>query len=59
MGKESSYNKQKTIPITLDSQGKIKFDAIINPGGVKNMQTKYQDLVAVKVEEDELKRPGK
>lgn len=57
MGNKPSSGQQ-TVPINVDSQGRIKFDAIINPGNSKALiQSRNEDLREKKVEEEDLKRP--
>eukprot|EP01119_Soliformovum_irregulare_P007019 TRINITY_DN19426_c0_g1_i1.p1 TRINITY_DN19426_c0_g1~~TRINITY_DN19426_c0_g1_i1.p1 ORF type:complete len:563 (-),score=152.12 TRINITY_DN19426_c0_g1_i1:49-1737(-) len=59
MGRES--NSSQTVPLTVDNQGQIRYDAVINPGGTKKLQSRHSDLVAYQVKEesvDSLARPS-
>jgi SNW domain-containing protein 1 len=56
MGKDPAQDS-KTVPITLDSQGRIKYDALINPSGKRNVQARHDDLQIKLYEEESLKRP--
>jgi len=48
---------QKAVPLTTDSQGRIKYEAILNPNSQKQIAARYEDLSARKFDADELRRP--
>lgn len=56
MGKKDD-SSQKTVPITLDSSGKIKYESIIDPSGERQIMAKHSDLTAKLLDSDELQRP--
>lgn len=58
MGKKQNFSKQgKTLPVTLDSKGRVNYDVVVHPGGKKMVQTRHEDLVAKRFEDEDLKRP--
>jgi len=56
MGRKDSAS-QKTVPVTLDAKGRIKYDAIINPLADRQIFSRPEDMTAKLFEEDEMKRP--
>eukprot|EP01118_Nematostelium_gracile_P003243 TRINITY_DN1368_c0_g1_i1.p1 TRINITY_DN1368_c0_g1~~TRINITY_DN1368_c0_g1_i1.p1 ORF type:complete len:547 (+),score=174.50 TRINITY_DN1368_c0_g1_i1:86-1726(+) len=52
--KEGTSN---SVAITLDSEGKAKYDAILNPGGKRQIFSQHSDLVERVVDEEEMRRP--
>eukprot|EP01117_Protostelium_nocturnum_P013058 TRINITY_DN4846_c0_g1_i1.p1 TRINITY_DN4846_c0_g1~~TRINITY_DN4846_c0_g1_i1.p1 ORF type:complete len:559 (+),score=166.29 TRINITY_DN4846_c0_g1_i1:108-1784(+) len=57
MGRPSSSAQQKTVPVTLDGQGRIRYEKILQPGSDKQIQARHEDLAAKKFEEDDLAKP--
>jgi len=57
MGKDNG-GEGKTVSIQLDSQGRIKYDAILNPNGDrKNIHARHEDMQVKLYEEETLRRP--
>lgn len=56
MGRKTDTS-QKTVPITTDSEGRIKYEAILDPNSNKQIAARYEDLAARRFDEDELRRP--
>ena len=56
MGRKEDMT-QKTVPITLDSKGKIKYETILDPNSNKQIAARYEDLAAKRFDDDELRRP--
>jgi len=58
MGKKDNMSVvQKSIPVTLDSSGRIKYESIIDPHGSKQIMARHEDLSAKRFDDDELRRP--
>jgi len=55
--KDSRGGTQQTVPLTLDAQGRIKYDAIVDPGGQRQIQSRLEDLMPKKFTDDEMRRP--
>jgi SNW domain-containing protein 1 len=55
--KDGRGGSQQTVPLTLDSQGRIKYDAIVNPGGDRQVQARLEDMMPKKFTDDEMRRP--
>jgi SNW domain-containing protein 1 len=56
MGKKGG-DAQKTVPLNLDSSGRIKYDAILGPREGKIVQSRFNDSKETNLEEESLKRP--
>ncbi|PRP81176.1 putative Puff-specific protein Bx42 [Planoprotostelium fungivorum] len=56
MGRKSSANS-KTVPITLDNQGRIKYETLLAPGSSREIQARHEDLAAKKIGDEEMRRP--
>jgi SNW domain-containing protein 1 len=58
--KKKAVTSTSVVPLTLDSTGKIKYDALITQGQTpgKTVFSKFTDLVEKHVEESELSRPS-
>lgn len=56
MGRKNS-NGTKALSLTLDSQGRVKYDAIINPGGKRQVFSRHEDLAEKMVDEELMKKP--
>jgi len=58
MGRKETGSTQKTVAVQIDSDGKIKFDALIAPpSSNRKVFAKYDDMAITKVDENELARP--
>jgi len=59
MGRKRSDGKSSNsiVPLALDSDGKVKFDAIISKGNSKVVYSRAQDLVPKQASEELLERP--
>lgn len=58
MGRKEAASTQKTVAVQIDSDGKIKFDKLINPAtSERKVFAKYDDMAITKVEETDLARP--
>lgn len=55
MGRKESKNQ--SVPLTLDAQGRVKYDAIINLAGRTKIFSRHEDLSEKLVSEDSLRRP--
>jgi len=53
----SSSSQQKSVPLTLDAQGRIKFEAIIPYGSEKNVFARPENAQTKGFTEEDLKRP--
>jgi len=56
MGRSQNSN-QKTLPITLDSQGRIKYDSVLGHNNGQIVHFRHEDAVAAKFDEDALRKP--
>jgi SNW domain-containing protein 1 len=56
MGRKDS-NASKAVSLKLDSQGRIKYDAIINPNADRQVFSSHEDLAEKMVEADSMQRP--
>lgn len=59
MGRKRSDGKSSNsiVPLALDADGKVKFDAIISKGNSKVVYSRAQDLVPKQASEELLERP--
>lgn len=57
MGRRSGQTSSNSAPITLDSQGKIKYEAILGHGPNKIVHASSLALVERTLEEEDLQRP--
>ncbi|TPX46847.1 hypothetical protein SeMB42_g02691 [Synchytrium endobioticum] len=42
-----------TVPLTTDSTGKLRYDAVIRKGGQSGMQTAFKDMVPIDIKPDD------
>eukprot|EP01114_Cavostelium_apophysatum_P013203 TRINITY_DN3138_c0_g1_i1.p1 TRINITY_DN3138_c0_g1~~TRINITY_DN3138_c0_g1_i1.p1 ORF type:complete len:559 (+),score=177.22 TRINITY_DN3138_c0_g1_i1:136-1812(+) len=57
MGRKDAASTQKSVPLTTDGEGRIKYEAILNPGSDKQIMARHEDLSAKRFDEEELRRP--
>jgi len=57
MGRKDATS-EKTLPVQLDAEGRIKFDSVVNPSGnYKKVHSRFEDMAITKVEESDLNKP--
>jgi SNW domain-containing protein 1 len=56
MGRKKG-TETKSVPVQLDSQGRVKYEAVLGGGDKRIVQARHEDLVARKVNEDDIRRP--
>eukprot|EP01116_Phalansterium_solitarium_P000122 TRINITY_DN10081_c0_g1_i1.p1 TRINITY_DN10081_c0_g1~~TRINITY_DN10081_c0_g1_i1.p1 ORF type:complete len:575 (+),score=235.23 TRINITY_DN10081_c0_g1_i1:152-1876(+) len=57
MGRKDVGIAPKTVPVTVDADGRVNYDAIVNPHQKANVQSRHTDLAIKKFEDDDLRRP--
>ena len=56
MGRKST-DGQRTVPVTLDSQGRVKYEALLGHGDRQIIQARHEDVSEKKFSTDELRKP--
>ena len=56
MGRKKG-TETKSVPVQLDSQGRVKYESVLGGGDKRLVQARHDQLIASKVDDDEIRRP--
>lgn len=60
MGRKNKAQSTAVVPLSTDSEGKVRYDALITQGKRENkiVHSTYKDLIPAQFKEEDLQRPG-